>query len=261
MFCDLWNQSFDAQGKEKLKKTFSFQLLDYNVFPTGERIRVWHPDLGVPLTCHCSNDGSWSLDGLYLFKLHLWNSWTIRLLLKIHISCHQLILHEIDLHATHLSVPSSDKSETTAQSLFAAKPFFKVSVVFSGEEILLESLVMVLEWHSLHFCWEPQPPSLGTFGVFGKDAWSGFSPRSIAPVICVIQKLNRLTVYAKLLFHGLHVDLELLQSKRTSMEQEKLSFDKENVEERYMPTNSSAILQSISKSGPFLVPTSLKILF
>ena len=43
-------------------------------------------------------------------------------------------------------------------------------------------------------------------------------------------------LYAKVLLHGVHVDLELLQSKRTSMEQEK-----ENVEERFMPTLESKI--------------------
>ena len=40
---------------------------------------------------------------------------------------------------------------------------------------------------------------------------------------------------------GVQVDLELLQSKKTSMEQEKLVFDKENVEETYMPTLESTV--------------------
>ena len=39
-------------------------------------------------------------------------------------------------------------------------------------------------------------------------------------------------LYAKLLLHGVHVDLERLQSKKTAAEQEALSFDKENVEEK-----------------------------
>ena len=46
---------------------------------------------------------------------------------------------------------------------------------------------------------------------------------------------------AKLLLHGVQVDLELLQSKKTSMEQDTLVFDKENVEEHYMPTLESKV--------------------
>ena len=57
-------------------------------------------------------------------------------------------------------------------------------------------------------------------------------------------------LYAKLLLHGVHVDLELLQSKKTSMEQEKLSFDKENVEETYMPTLESKVHSWLVDSVP-----------
>ena len=48
-------------------------------------------------------------------------------------------------------------------------------------------------------------------------------------------------LYAKLLLHGVQVDLELLQSKRTSMDQETLVFNRENVEETYMPTLESKV--------------------
>ena len=48
-------------------------------------------------------------------------------------------------------------------------------------------------------------------------------------------------LYAKLLLHGVHVDLERLQSKKTAAEQEALSFDKENVEERFMQTLESRV--------------------
>ena len=39
----------------------------------------------------------------------------------------------------------------------------------------------------------------------------------------------------------MYVDLERLQSKKTAAEQEQLSFDKENVEEQFMPTLESRI--------------------
>ena len=48
-------------------------------------------------------------------------------------------------------------------------------------------------------------------------------------------------IYAKLLLHGVHVDLERLQSKKTTAEQEALSFDKENVEEKFMQTLESRV--------------------
>ena len=48
-------------------------------------------------------------------------------------------------------------------------------------------------------------------------------------------------LYAKLLLHGVYVDLERLQSKKTAAEQEQLSFDKENEEEQFMPTLESWI--------------------
>ena len=48
-------------------------------------------------------------------------------------------------------------------------------------------------------------------------------------------------LYSKLLLHGVHVDLERLQSKKTAAEQEALSFDKENVEERFTQTLESRV--------------------
>ena len=48
-------------------------------------------------------------------------------------------------------------------------------------------------------------------------------------------------LYAKLLLHGVHVDLERLQSKKTAAEQQALSFDKENVEEKFMQTLESRV--------------------
>ena len=48
-------------------------------------------------------------------------------------------------------------------------------------------------------------------------------------------------LYSKLLLHGVHVDLERLQSKKTAAEQEALSFDKENVEESFQQTLESRV--------------------
>ena len=48
-------------------------------------------------------------------------------------------------------------------------------------------------------------------------------------------------LYAKLLLHRVYVDLERLQSKKTAAEQEQLSFDKQNVEEHFMPTLESRV--------------------
>ena len=81
-------------------------------------------------------------------------------------------------------------------------------------------------------------------------------PASTGPVLQVIQGIRDFegqlvramkgislacVLYAKLLLHGVHVDLERLQSKKTAAEQETLSFDKENVEERFMQTLESRV--------------------
>ena len=81
-------------------------------------------------------------------------------------------------------------------------------------------------------------------------------PASNGPVLQVIQGIRDFegqlvramkgislacVLYAKLLLHGVHVDLERLQSKKTATEQEALSFDKENVEEKFMQTLESRV--------------------
>ena len=81
-------------------------------------------------------------------------------------------------------------------------------------------------------------------------------PASTGPVLQVIQgirdfegQLRRAmkgislacVLYAKLRLHGVRVDLERLQSKKTAAEQEALSFDQENVEERFMQTLESRV--------------------
>ena len=81
-------------------------------------------------------------------------------------------------------------------------------------------------------------------------------PASTGPVLQVIQGIRDFegqlvramkgislacVLYAKLLLYGVHVDLERLQSKKTAAEQETLSFDKENVEERFMQTLESRV--------------------
>ena len=68
-------------------------------------------------------------------------------------------------------------------------------------------------------------------------------PPSSGPVLQVIQGIRDFegqlvramkgislacVLYAKLQLHGVRVDLERLQSKKTTAEQESLSFDKEN---------------------------------
>ena len=81
-------------------------------------------------------------------------------------------------------------------------------------------------------------------------------PASTGPVLQVIQGIRDFegqlvramkgislacVLYSKLLLHGVHVDLERLQSKKTAAEQEALSFDKENVEESFMQTLESRV--------------------
>ena len=48
-------------------------------------------------------------------------------------------------------------------------------------------------------------------------------------------------LYAKLLLHGVYIDLEKLQSKKTATERQALVFDKENVEEQFMQTLESRV--------------------
>ena len=48
-------------------------------------------------------------------------------------------------------------------------------------------------------------------------------------------------LYAKLLLHGVYVDLGRLQSKKTAAEQQALSFNKESVEEKFMQTLESRV--------------------
>ena len=81
-------------------------------------------------------------------------------------------------------------------------------------------------------------------------------PTSTGPVLQVIQDIRDFegqlvramkgislacVLYSKLLLHGVHVDLERLQSKKRAAEQEALSFDKENVEESFMQTLESRV--------------------
>ena len=81
-------------------------------------------------------------------------------------------------------------------------------------------------------------------------------PASTGPVLQVIQGIRDFegqlvramkgislacVLYSKLLLHGVHVDLERLQSKKTAAKQEALSFDKDNVEESFMQTLESRV--------------------
>ena len=83
--------------------------------------------------------------------------------------------------------------------MVAVRPFFKVSPLFSSEEILCGSPPVFLEWHSSHFRWRASTSFLSFVRSrhicpLGNDTLSRSSPISLAPVICVIQKLSLLTV-------------------------------------------------------------------